>query len=213
MTSVELATATCADLPVANDWLSPRERAALAALTFEKRALDWRLGRWTAKAVARRLFPAAELEILAAADGAPILHVNGSPAGVPLSISHSNGAAIAVVTDQPIPLGCDLERIESRTTEFVASYFTAAERACLEGAADKERLILINAIWSAKESVLKATREGLRKDTRRVEIVLSRVQGWQPFRAVTEGIAYHGVWQAADDWVTTIVAGAAVTRS
>lgn len=204
MTHIELATATLADVPAADDWLSARERSVLATLKFEKRARDWRLGRWTAKRAAHRLFPVSELAIIAAPDGAPLLYVDGAQARATLSLSHSHGAALAVVSAADAPLGCDLEWIEPRTADFVQSYFTRAEQACVDGASAHDRDLIANAIWSAKEAVLKATRDGLRVDTRRVEIELACGEGWQPFRAAIGGTRYAGVWRASEGWIQAI---------
>lgn len=93
-------TRTLETVPPADDWLGTRERALLAGLPdIPKRRAEWRLGRWTAKAL---LGP--DVEVLAAADGAP---VTGS--GDALSLSHRHGRALAVVAGSGIALGCDLE--------------------------------------------------------------------------------------------------------
>ena len=64
-------------------------------------------------------------------------------------------------------LGCDLEVIEPRSEEFVADYFTTEEQKMVSQAPIADRSKLLALLWSAKESALKALREGLRFDTRR----------------------------------------------
>ena len=45
------------DLPPGDSWLSAAESAHAAGLRFDKRRLDWKLGRWTVK---RALFSCLE---------------------------------------------------------------------------------------------------------------------------------------------------------
>ncbi len=208
MSDIEIVFAALADVPVDDAWLSPRERAVLARLTIAKRARDWRLGRWAAKRAARNVFGIRDIEVIAAADGAPVLYLDGAPAQASLSISHSDGEAMAVVSPVPRPIGCDIERVEPRSAEFVQSYFTASEIDRIMNAHALERAALANVIWSAKESVLKATHDGLRKDTRTVEVSLEESRGWQPFRATMDDKIYEGVWRIADGRVHTIATGA-----
>ena len=49
-------------------------------------------------------------------------------------------------------------------------FFTAGEAARVWACPEPTRDTLVAVLWSAKEAVLKALREGLRMDTRRVEI-------------------------------------------
>lgn len=97
-------------------------------------------------------------------------------------------------------LGCDIEFIEPREPSFVSSFFTAEEMAAV-AAAGRNQDVLITAIWSGKEAVLKALREGLRIDTRRITCRFDPFdappQEWSPFTVkVDDGIAaqFPGVW-------------------
>ena len=166
---------TEADVPVNNDWLSANEKACLSALRFLKRRADWRLGRWTAQcAISACLsLPSAlerfrEMEILQAKDGAPEVFVDGDPAAVSISLSHSSGVAICAVAPRDIHLGCDVELVEPRSHEFVTDYFTAEEQAQVARATEERRDQVVTLFWSAKESALKALRAGLRLDWARI---------------------------------------------
>ncbi len=53
-------------------------------------------------------------------------------------------------------LGCDLELVEPRSDAFLADYFTADEQALVALAPAVERDKVVNLLWSAKESALKA---------------------------------------------------------
>ncbi len=208
---------TQADVPAENDWLSFKECVCLNGLHFAKRRDDWRLGRWTAKcAVASFLnLPAdaqglARIEIRPASSGAPEVFVGNEPAAVTISISHRSGAAICAVAVLGVDLGCDQEAIEARSEAFVADYFTEDEQALVARTSEAERSWLVTLLWSAKESALKALREGLRLDTRTVAASpldqTADPNGWRPLRVCADGRTFQGWWQQAHGMVRTFVA-------
>jgi 4'-phosphopantetheinyl transferase len=108
-------------------------------------------------------------------------------------------------------LGCDLEVIEPHSSAFITDYFTAEEQALIAKQPPSDRPLFPALLWSAKESVLKALRTGLRLDTRRVAIdpfEISRdIDAWQPFLARHAGDkVFHGWWQASGRVIRTIAA-------
>ncbi len=197
-------------------WLGLREQATWEQLRSPKRRRDWLLGRWTAKEALRVALgtdvPRPRLQIVAAADGAPEAFVGGDRAPVDLSLTHRAGVAACVVAQRK-GLGCDLEVVEPRSPAFVQDWLTDTEQELVEAAG----ALAANLCWSAKESALKATREGLRRDTR--SVVVTRADGltaeragdacaaW--FRLVVEdrvtGRAHLGWWRRLDDLVLTVV--------
>jgi len=208
-------TQTSADVPVDDSWLSAREQATAGKMYFEKRRRDWRLGRWTAKrAISNCLALGSDpsffsrLEIIAAADGAPGAFLEKEPAPVSLSISHSAELAFCCVAAPGTALGCDLEQIQAREPNFAADYFTSEELGILERVPSMERALFTNLIWSAKESVLKALREGLRRDTRSIQVqpAEARREGWNPLSAAEIGTTrvFHGWWRTHEDLVLTV---------
>lgn len=219
---VSLFSAEAGDVPAGDAWLSENERLVLEGLTVAKRRRDWRLGRWVARqAVARALadpgaaVPAA-LSIVAADDGAPEVWWSTPRPPVTVSISHSGGLGFAAAAVGSVSLGCDVERIAPRSQRFVDDYFTDRERVFVDaaGVAGAQALAwAATLVWSAKESALKALRQGLRADTRSVEMApvepvpdLSH-DGWRPLTVETEvGIRLEGHWRAADGAVWTVLA-------
>jgi 4'-phosphopantetheinyl transferase len=209
---------TEAEVPAENDWLSTREFVCLSGLHFAKRRADWRLGRWTAKcAVASFLnLPTdaqglAQIEIRPASSGAPEIFIANEPAAVAVSISHSSGAAVCAVAMSGVELGCDQEVIEARSDAFVADYFTESEQALVARVCAAERSRLVTLLWSAKESALKALREGLRLDTRSVTVSpingAFNLNGWSPLQVRrADGRSFHGWWQQGPGIVRTLVA-------
>ena len=211
-------TQITADLPKHNNWLSKNERATLADKHFLKRRADWRLGRWTAKrallahlAKTHAVQSLCEIEIRAAVDGAPEAFLHDKPMPVTLSISHSRGVGFCVVAPADVAVGCDLELVEFRSDAFISDYFTLEEKALVLKAHAGDRPLLATLIWSAKESALKALRQGLRRDTRsvHVQVDLSHVrENWSPLTVRCEETArsFHGWWRCVGLHVQTVAA-------
>ncbi len=204
---------TLADVPENVDWLSSDERTILEGLRFAKRRNDWLLGRWTAKQAicACQLregcsFPL--LEIRAADDGAPEVFLNGKPAGISLSISHSHGQGFCAVGLPGWSIGCDLELIEDRKDPFVEDYFTPEEMAfCRDIPAG--RALADNLIWSAKETMLKALRQGLRRDTRSVIVhpdPWENESTWNTWEGhcLETSRTFYGWWRSLHGYVYTL---------
>lgn len=204
-----LALATDAEVPAGEGWLSAAERATLAGLRFSARRCDWRLGRWAARrAVAAVLGVESEgVEVRPAADGAPEALVDGRPAPVTISISHRAGLGACLAVRAPALAGCDLELVEPRSPALARDFFTPAELAWVGSAAPACRDLAVALVWSAKESALKAMREGLRLDTREVEVALG-VSAAGRWRALSVGHAtrtFGGWWRPEGRHVLTVV--------
>lgn len=215
LTRVCWLTQDLADLPLDDSWLSAREREVAGRMYFEKRRRDWKLGRWTAKRAVLHYLrlpqdaaAASTLEILAAADGAPEASLDGAACPCAVSISHSGDLAFCAVAPAGIALGCDLEEIRPREKNFADDYFTHDELRIVASAADADRASIVTLIWSAKESALKALRQGLRRDTRSVKVDLFEKEsaGWKSL-AVTDlesSRIFSGWYRDSDQWVRTI---------
>lgn len=212
------------DLPPHNDWLAVSEREILQRFRVLKRRVEWRLGRWTAKRLIAgylqqidRRASVHEIVIRAAADGAPEAFLRDRPLPITLSISHSADTAFCVLDPMQHPTGCDVERIEPRTPEFVEDYFTRAEREMLQEVAAADYDLFATMIWSAKESALKALREGLRADTRSVEIYFAssgRASTWKPLgmRCAGRAARFDGRWRCGQDFVFAVVVQGEIGR-
>lgn len=214
---VHLARASASEVPAGDGWLAPNETQIQAELRFPRRLADWRLGRWVAKravAAALGMDPARpeRIEVLAGPGGAPgaRLLAGGRMGPISLSLSHSGDDGFAVAASGDVELGCDVESLEPRSEDFVADYFTDVERNWIR-AADEARSLRANLLWSAKESALKALGEGLRMDTRAVEVSASLdpepQARWLSLRvAVPDGRTFAGFWRIAEERVWTVVA-------
>jgi len=214
-----------ADGVVLADVLHADEQAKLAALKTAKRRQDWVLGRWTAKrliqAVARqqtgRELALPEIEVQNGRRGDPMVNFPGLD--VSLSISHGHGQAFCALVERPSwPIGADMEWIEPRSEVFVQDYLTATEQEQVNLAGEGMRDVLVTAVWSAKEAVLKALHLGLTVDTRSVECLIApvdeRPSAWTPFtigcddgRLPQPAPPLTGWWRVWDNFVLTLVVG------
>jgi 4'-phosphopantetheinyl transferase len=209
---------TESDLPATDDWLSRTEVEFLSAMRFPKRRADWRLGRWTAKRALSVCLgltfdwaTAATVEILAASSGEPEAFVQGSACPVSISLSHRAGVALCTLAPASVALGCDLEVIEPHSDAFAADYFTAEEQEFIAQVSARDRSLVLSLLWSVKESTLKALHQGLRIDTRSVNVDLPLNQEgsdcWLPLRVCYAGDSnFYGCWSRSGDLIRTIVA-------
>lgn len=207
-----------ADIPQSLDWLHDSEMKVLAGLKFEKRRLDWLLGRWTAKN-AVRLFSKvhdlsipevliSEIEICAAENGAPEVFYHSKRIPVVISISHSNGIGLCAINISPFKIGCDAEIIEARTPLFLQDYFKESEKDFIKSQETSDKDLWINLIWSIKEATLKAKRTGLRIDPLRVEVEfpIDLIDNdWKPVRTslLESKEVFWGYWRQCKKMIYT----------
>lgn len=213
------------DLPTSLEWLSNRERAHLDTIRFSKRRDEYLTRRWTAKCAVVTVLELdhaaatlASVEIRNRPSGAPYVEISGRAAPVDVSLTDRAGWAVCLVGPPggalAGTLGVDLELVEPRTDGFVADFLTDAERQYVRALAPGEpRDEAANLIWSAKEAALKVRQEGLRADTRSVEVELDlerRADGWAAMivRAV-DGTHMPGWWRRDGVFVLTIAFAAA----
>ena len=165
-------------------FLSPEEDEKFQQFKFPKRRREWLLGRVAAKHLlinsqpgSTDLLPRA-ISIRNEPDGAPYF-VNSDGQRLPgcLSISHNHHLAVCALTfAESVQVGVDLECIEPRFPGIADDFFTPAEIESLHACPLEHHDLLITLIWSAKESMLKVLRKGLRLDTRRVEVILHSLE-------------------------------------
>lgn len=188
-------------------FLHPVEQQKLAGFKIEKRRRDWLLGRWTAKRLVQDYLARttgqypdpSELVIANDPDGAPFValstadeaHLRRLP--ICLSISHSGDHALSALWAKA-GVGADIERVECRPSSFVTTFFSKEEIAHLALLDNVLRPEAATIIWSAKESVLKALRLGLRVDTRQVNCL----------PAIGTDVS---VWTSVQVWLAAPLAG------
>ena len=212
MTAPGYLVRSAADVPAGDGWLGSRERAVQGGLRLAVRRDAWRLGRWTAKSAVGAWLGIAqdEVEILAAADGAPEPWAGEERLPVALSLSHRAGLGLAVAGPRAPVLGCDVELVEPRSPAFQREWFAPAERSLLATAAAGQAADLTaNLLWTAKEAATKVRRAGLRLDVRHALVELGDGDGrtWSPLTVTWPDAApARGWWRAYDGHVLTIAA-------
>ena len=81
------------------------------------------------------------------------------------SLSHSENMVMCAISDEEI--GCDIQIIEDKKDNILKiakRFFTTKESEYMESLSDDEVMDVFYRIWTAKESYIKATGEGLSKD-------------------------------------------------
>ncbi len=174
--------------------LSPAEALRYAAFRMEKRRSEWLAGRLAAK------------RLLAAGGEDPAsLEIGMDRYGRPccgdrlVSISHSNGWALAAWQPGSAFLGADLEKVEPRHPAWYRDYFSPAELPAPDPSAATR-------LWALKEAMMKALGLGLMADPLDIraegEIRLSgralaryEEMGRPPFAAETRQFP-EGFWAA-----------------
>ncbi len=214
-------------LPGTAVFLNDSEADRLANLSSEKRRRDWLLGRWTAKRLLQTVIwetshttvPLDLITVANNADGVPQVAsqlplVDGQYS---ISLSHSHGQALVTAVAKPNwPIGCDIEKIAPRGEAFIDDYFTETEALLVRQVTGAQRDLLVTAVWSAKESVLKALHLGLSVDTRAVACLIDPAirpsYSWMPFKVWCDNgrlphpaPRFSGWWRVMDGFVLTLV--------
>jgi phosphopantetheinyl transferase len=155
--------------------LTRRERRAFQGLKGPAtRQQEWLIGRTAAKDAVRvflkkhnqlDLFP-ADIEIAQDEFGRPIPTgpwAEGLPAVPRLSLTHSNGMAVAIAGHQNTGpyLGVDLEAVRELPSSFESVAFVGDEQRLFPGIPESARTEWILRLWCAKEAIAKALGRGL----------------------------------------------------
>jgi phosphopantetheinyl transferase len=152
--------------------LDDSEQAVWRSIGGPKRRRDWLLGRIAVKDAVRmhllatRALMMSPREVPIAADtwGRPvpagaILAAHGIKLSV--SLSHTNGIAMALAVEPTCGAGIDVERVGRRRGDYAEAAFTAAEISRIDAAGPEHRAERALRLWCSKEAVAKALGRGL----------------------------------------------------
>ncbi len=154
-------------------------------LKFEKRKIDWLIGRIAAKDAVRRLVSSRlqlsigplDIELDQDERRRPIVRL--AYGGIPeilISISHSDGLGLALASfsadGNP---GIDAEIVETREADFAARFLGKAELDYLASCSQTLKEAEISRLWSAKEAVYKALGGCLEMTSFTVETPISQI--------------------------------------
>jgi 4'-phosphopantetheinyl transferase len=145
--------------------LSPEERVARARLRAPHLPRQYLVTRGLLRTLLSTYAPGtppADWRFTTAENGKPTLAPEFASGGIHFNLAHTAGLAAVALARQPT-LGVDVENMASRGPPLgVASrYFTAHEARALEQLSERDRRQRFFALWTLKESWLKATGEGL----------------------------------------------------
>lgn len=144
--------------------LSGAELVRFAALRFAPKRISFLLGRLAAKRALSALLDETDLraiEIRNGVFGQPVV-LHARAAGWDVTVSHSQGVAVALAYPADWPMGIDLEAVAPQAVDTVLGELglSAAERAWL-AAGGAERAAMCGVLWSAREALGKSIKTGL----------------------------------------------------
>jgi len=96
--------------------------------------------------------------------------INGKPEthAICFNLSHSNDLVICAVSENDI--GCDIEKISTATLSIAKRFFTENEFKYIESFSGKDADNEFYRLWTAKESFIKMTGEGLSRPLKSFEV-------------------------------------------
>ncbi len=190
-----------------------------------KRKREWLASRWLVKYLVAKVnaqngtLPLNTITIQKMESGAPVAVIEGVGRVGWLSMSHSRDAVLVGYSpDAECRFGVDLEFIEPRSPELLEDFFTPFEIQWVSSSPENKKEFRANLVWSAKEAYLKAIEQGLRVETRTIEIKPLPVQelnnGWErlDFSAHGSSVSVWSLWfMHAHDYVLTLCLPATFT--
>ncbi len=144
--------------------LSTAEQTRFAALRFAPKRISFLLGRLAAKRALSALLDEPDLraiEIRNGVFGQPVV-LHARAAGWDVTVSHTQGVAVALAHPADWPMGIDLEAVAPQTVDTVLGELglSAAEQAWLVAGA-AERAARCGVLWGAREALGKSIKTGL----------------------------------------------------
>jgi malonyl CoA-acyl carrier protein transacylase/phosphopantetheinyl transferase len=146
----------------------------------EQRRIQWLCGRAVAKEAARHFLKknhklelgSPDFSIATDDNGKPLVRGKHVTAPVEISLSHTDGATVAVAGDPADGrLGIDIEKIRQLNPDFMDGAFSAADMPKLfeaSGGRNVDEWAL--RVWCAKEALTKAAGIGMRYDARDIHV-------------------------------------------
>jgi len=142
--------------------LHANEVSYYRSLHFQKRKIDFLLGRFAAKKALEQFLRGCDfsrIEIFSGVFHQPVVR-SPSLDRLSVSITHSNGIALALAHSDAHPMGIDVEAIIPSRINVLASEMTGRERVFLDASGD-EKVSSYTHAWTAKEALSKVLRLGL----------------------------------------------------
>lgn len=163
-------------------------------IKVNKKRYEWLAGKIATKLAISyyHKLPINDIEIEKDENKSPYVLLNDK---IHVSISHSNGIAMAIVGDEAV----DVEIIDNRAESFVKQMFSKKEIAALK--LDENDSTTVTKLWSMKEAHLKRMRIGLKTDAKKVTVDLKSDS--QGLVSSKEGKSTCNSYKL-DNWLITI---------
>lgn len=145
------------------DWLGDDEAERLRAMTAPERRRSFLAGHWQARSVAGEWLQVdtARIGLERYPDGRPLLHVDGAPSELSLSVSHSGDWLAVALASVPVGIDIELPRRARDYAGLARFAFSPEEQARLDGLDDGGRSAVFHRLWTLKEARGKRSGEGL----------------------------------------------------
>ncbi|MHA1432212.1 MAG: SDR family NAD(P)-dependent oxidoreductase [Candidatus Heimdallarchaeota archaeon] len=137
-----------------------------------KRKVEWFSGLYAAKLAIKQIKPEItyhEIFVVKTALGKPSIKIGKSKSQIYLSITHSNGFAVAAV-NLDLDIGIDLEIIEKRSKSLIDEVISPAEKDVILKSKKEIADELLTKIWTAKEAASKVLGVGLNIDLHQLKV-------------------------------------------
>lgn len=174
------------EMPEEGGFLSAAEQKYYDSLKSAKRRADYALGRWAAKNLLSRHFlplPLKEIEIVKREDGSPAVTAGGEEKEIYLSISHSNGVAVAAASATG-KIGVDIEKTEERSGAWARFSFRPEEMA-------DSTPEFMTELWTKKEAALKVLGVGLSASLHEMSFEKGKIVLYGKLKEKFDGILEH----------------------
>jgi 4'-phosphopantetheinyl transferase len=180
--------------------LSPEERAARERLRAPHLPRQYLVTRGLLRMLLSAYAPGtppAEWRFTTTEHGKPALAPQFAGSGVHFNLAHTAGLAAVALARLPM-LGVDVEHTASRSPKLgvATRYFTAHEARELEQLSELDRQQRFFALWTLKESWLKATGEGLAGGLDQVSFTFADTRYASGVLLATEDATHWRFWQA-----------------
>lgn len=144
--------------------LTPRELLEYKKIMVNKRRIEFCLGKYVGKMSAAKLTGSHSLRDLSIEKGVfnqPILCFNNNQRrNIQISLSHVNNKAISVAFPEEHPMGIDMEIVDQKNKEVIASQMLDSELHLI-GFSSLSTLVGLTLLWTVKESLSKVLKTGL----------------------------------------------------
>jgi 4'-phosphopantetheinyl transferase EntD len=150
------------DYQQAKRYLHPKETEYFDTLKFEKRKKSYLLGRFCAKKAISAAVDETILKNIAIEQGVfnqPIVTCVYKP-HVQVSITHCDNVGAAIAFSENIPMGIDIERVDTNRRRVLEEQITQEEKRLISDLPYSYDEIL-TFMWTAKESISKVLKTGL----------------------------------------------------